>query len=313
MGQKISNPKCRLLVHYYVFQNTIKQYLTDWKDKTDRYRIERGYIIEPDWIKEWKKIINYDYIKTEYLDLFNLVSTNVDDDQKLLINQHLEPNLNDYEEDLIYCPEDENEFLVYEDFLSLEYLQNLCDETIYKLFHNHGKYENVEYIFKQKMIIIFFKVKKMIKIIMFNENKNKIINLKYIYNDINNYKKGVYFFERNNSDKILEKITITDIFNNSSNEYEYKNNNEIIYTLYYEDKNYNLNNINTLGESNVGNMTNKINNITPLSNNNNNISNNNNTPNTSDNNGNNSNNNSNNMNISNSNSNNNNNTNYNYN
>ena len=93
MGQKITNPKSRLFLHYYVFQKTINQYLTDWKDKSDSFRIKNGYIIDPDWIKEWKRLVDYDNIKINYLDCFNITSTKINHEQKLLFNQHLQPEI----------------------------------------------------------------------------------------------------------------------------------------------------------------------------------------------------------------------------
>ena len=243
--------KCKILLHYYVFQKNIKQYLTDWDGKTDGYRKEKGYIIEPDWIKEWKRIVDYDNIKTNYLDHFNIESTKIDSDQGILFSQHLEPAIKDYEEDLIYCVEG-NDFLVYDTFLSLEYLQNFCNETIYQLLKTNGRIEKVEYIFKKKMVIIFFKVKKMIKVILFNEMINKIINMKYIFNDNYMYKKEVYYYEKNNSDTIIEKLKGEEVFNKNKEEFVKNKDNTPIYTVSYEEE-ININNNNTIFNNGICN------------------------------------------------------------
>ena len=238
MGQKISNPKCKLLLHYYVFQKTIQKYLTDWKDKKDRHKIEKGYIIDPDWIKEWKRISDYDNIKTKYLEKLGIESTNINDDLNLAITQHLEPAIKDYEQNLIYYVK-MNDFNVSNTFFSLEYLQNLCDETTYNLLETNGEIEKVEYIFKKKMLIIFFKTRNVIKIILFNEKNNNLINLKFLYNynDRYNYNKDVSFFERKSSEQILIYLSDINIFNIKKYElHDSKKNNRLIYTLLYEEE-----------------------------------------------------------------------------
>ena len=67
MGNKISFPKSNLILHYYIFQKTIHKYLKDWKDKKDGEYIQKGYIFHPNWIKEWKRIIKYEDLKTNFI------------------------------------------------------------------------------------------------------------------------------------------------------------------------------------------------------------------------------------------------------
>ena len=261
--QKISNPKSKLLLYYYVFQKKIKKYLTDWKDKKDGHKIEKGYIIDPDYIKEWKRISDYDNIKTNYLDHFGLETIKINDDQKLLITQHLQPVIKDYEQKLIYYVK-KDDFYVCNSFFSLEYLQNLCDVKTYNLFETNGEIEKVEYIFKQKMLIIFFRARNVIKIILFNEKNNNIINLKFLYNynDRLDYNKDVSFFERKSSEQILNYISETNIFNLKKYKLHNSKTNRLIYKLFYEEENNKSNNLNT-GNPNNGNvLTNNNNTIT---------------------------------------------------
>ena len=263
MGQKISNPKCQLILHYYVFQKTLQKYLTDWKNKNDRNKIEKGYLIDPDWIKEWKRISDYDNIKTNYLDHFGIESTNINDNQKLLISQHLEPVIKDYDQKLIYYVQ-KKEFYISNIFISLEYLQNFCDETTYNLLETNGKVEKVKYILKKKMLIIFFPSRYIIKIILFNEKNNNIINLKYVYdsNEVYNFKKKYSFFERKKSEQILNYLSEKNIFNIKKYELHNSKTNSLIYTLFYEEENNNQNNLNISGnqETNISNdiITNTI-------------------------------------------------------
>ena len=272
MGQNIPNNKCKILLDYYTFQKKIYQYLKDWKDKNDRYKKEIGYIIEPDWIEEWKRISDYDNLKTKYLDPFNITSSKISKEQQILINQHLLPEIKDYEENLIFCT-NSNNFLVYDTFFSLEYLQNFCNETTYKLFQTNGRVENVEYIFKRKMLIILFNAKNIIKIILFNEKNNKIINMKYIFNDNVKYKQVVKFYVTNNSDTIIKKLMSKEVFNKNNKEFVYKKNNEVIYSLFYEEEKNNLNNTNSTYGNTINNNINNNNNININNSNNNYINN----------------------------------------
>ena len=269
MGQKISNPKCKLLLHYYVFQKTIQKYLTDWKDKKDRHKLEKGYIIDPDWIKEWKRISDYDNIKTKYLDCLGIESTNINDNLNLVITQHLQPVIKDYEQNLIYYVK-MNDFNVSNTFFSLEYLQNLCDVTTYDLLETNGEVENVEYILKKKMLIIFLRTRNIIKIVLFNEKNNNIINLKYIYNNNDKYKTKYFFFERKSSEQILKYLSEKNIFNLKKYELYNPKTNNLIYTLLYEEENNNPKLLNTAGNPNNGNVLTNNNNT----NNNNTITNN---------------------------------------
>ena len=240
MGQQAINIKSQLILHYYVFQKTIQKYLTDWKDKIDGKKIEKGYIIHPEWIKEWKKTIDYNNLKTNYLDYFNLESTNINEDQRLLIKQHLEPVFKDYKK--ISYSHTKDLLPISDNLLSLEYLENFCDEKTYNLFNANAEVEKIEYIFKKKMLFFFCKANNIIKIIIYNENKNNIINLKYIFYNINVYNHFVSMFEKKSSDKILDYlIKKKDILNIKKYVSHNQKTNKINYNLIYEGENSNLN------------------------------------------------------------------------
>ena len=75
------------------------------------------------------------------------------------------------------------------------------------------KMEEIKYIFKQKMLILFFENDKIIKIILYNENKKKIINIKFKFNYEVTYNEFQQFFKENNAQQIiyyLKSIKICD-------------------------------------------------------------------------------------------------------
>lgn len=245
MGNKISFPKSNLILHYYIFQKTIHKYLKDWKDKKDGEYIQKGYIFHPNWIKEWKRIIKYEDLKTNFIKHFDIESNNFNENQKLLITEHLEPAIVDYEINLIYYTKSDEFFPISNIFLSLENLENFCDEETYNLFKTNGEIEieTIEYIFKQKMLIIFCKT-NIIKIVMFelnnnnNIDNNKLINLKYICNNTNKYVYLRTYFEKNNSKQIINMLSKKDIFNKK----KYISQNKakkILYTIIYEEESNN--------------------------------------------------------------------------
>ena len=56
------------ILDYYLFQKKIKQNLND--GTIDKKSIDKGYLINPHWIKKWKKMIRYTNI-VEFLDDMN--------------------------------------------------------------------------------------------------------------------------------------------------------------------------------------------------------------------------------------------------
>ena len=235
MGQK----QTKLFLHYYEFQKTIKEYLSDWNNKKDCNKLEKGYIIHPDWIKEWKSIINYNNLKNN----LEVQHHNINNIEEKIIKQDIKLSNKEYKKTLINYIKinDLKYFPPFSDsFISLEYLQNFCDEETYKLFKTNVDVQEMEYIFKKRMLIIFCKIDSIIKIIMFH-NKN-IINLRIFCNDKNRFDVFKKYFKIKNSDEIMNYITNKDIYNKK--EYTSKENNITYYTLNYEEEKNNLNILN---------------------------------------------------------------------
>ena len=57
--------------YYYLFQKKIEKFFKGEKMKTDT-KIKTGYIINPEWIKEWKRRRSYDNIKKKCLEKLNI-------------------------------------------------------------------------------------------------------------------------------------------------------------------------------------------------------------------------------------------------
>ena len=223
MGQK----QTKLFLHYYEFQKTIKEYLSDWNNKKDCNKLEKGYIIHPDWIKEWKSIINYNNLKNN----LEVQHHNINNIEEKIIKQDIKQSNKEYKKTLINYIKinDLKYFPPFSDsFISLEYLQNFCDEETYKLFKTNVDVQEMEYIFKKRMLIMF-------------HNKN-IINLRIFCNDKNRFDVFKKYFKIKNSDEIMNYITNKDIYNKK--EYTSKENNITYYTLNYEEEKNNLNILN---------------------------------------------------------------------
>ena len=59
MGQK-QNLSTKLVINYSLFQKKIEKYLTNWKNQKNEKIIKKGYLIDPNWIKKWKQLLEYE-------------------------------------------------------------------------------------------------------------------------------------------------------------------------------------------------------------------------------------------------------------
>ena len=183
MGSDIS--KAKQVLFYYSFQQKMNKYLKDWKHIKDKYKIKAGYFIHPDWIKEWKRSINYEQIKTVYLNNSKNKISKVNDETKDLIQEMAEQNIIDMDDNLSFLVKNSSFItMANKKQLTLEYLENFINEKTYKAFNINEKttIEKIEYIFKQKILIFFIKYYRVIKLLLFDEKKIKLINLKFIIN-----------------------------------------------------------------------------------------------------------------------------------
>ena len=192
MGAK--NTKIDNILYYYIFQKKINNYLNNTGKREDETSLKKGYIINPEWIKEWKRRINYGKLVSDYLDHFNINSTKFNKEQLLMINQFIE---NDYTLNNLYYEtktiQKNNIFFIYDELMTRNFLENLVDEITFENFGIIDKrsFEKVKYIFKEKMFILFIEKYYAIKILLFTLiYKNEIfnlINLILTFYEINTY------------------------------------------------------------------------------------------------------------------------------
>jgi len=234
MGGK--NTKIDNILYYYIFQKKINNYLNNTGKREDETSLKKGYIINPEWIKEWKRRINYDKLVSDYLVHFNINSTKFNKEQLLMINQFIE---NDYTLNNLYYEtktiQKNNIFFIYDELMTRNFLENLVDEITFENFGIIDKrsFEKVKYIFKEKMFILFIEKYHVIKILLLSLNcRNEIfniINFTLIFYETNIYKKTSCFFEENKSDKIMDFFYKENIFENDV--IEKKINNRPIYRI----------------------------------------------------------------------------------
>jgi len=212
MGTK--NTKIDNILYYYVFQKKIKNYLNYYNKRKDKFSLKDGYIISPDWIKEWKMRINYDKLVADYLDYFNLDSNKLNEEQEMMINQFLEndDNLNLETKTIVkysYCISLlECILIIIDEEITETFLENLINKkTFEKLEINDTRaFEKVKYIFKEKMFILFFERNYNIKILFLNfiykSEKYHLINLTVQFLEQDEYQNMSEFLEKTNLIKL---------------------------------------------------------------------------------------------------------------
>jgi len=232
----VKNTKIDNILYYYVFQKKINNYLNNDEKRKDKKLLKIGYIINPEWIKEWKRRINYDKLVSDYLDHFNINSIKLNDEQLLMINQFIE---NDYI--LInLCYETKtikkyNYFTFYDELITRNFLENLVDVDTFEKFgiRDNRSFEKIKYIFKKEMFILFIERYHVIKILLFTliykNEKFNLINFTLTFYETNTYEYFCFSLEQDKSDKIMDFLYKVNIFENDC--LEIKNNNLLLYKI----------------------------------------------------------------------------------
>jgi len=234
MGAK--NTKIDIILYYYVFQKKINNYLNNTEKREDKTSLKNGYIINPEWIKEWKRRINYDKLVSDYLVHFNINSMKLNDEQLLMINQFIE---NDYNLNNLYYETKTiskyNYFNIYDELITKNFLENLVDGETFEIFgiRDNRSFEKIKYIFKEKMFILFIERYHVLKILLFTLNykneKFNLINFTLTFYETNTYDYFSFNFEQFKSDKIMDFLYKVNIFENEC--LEIKNINRPIYRI----------------------------------------------------------------------------------
>ena len=205
--------KTSMTLNYYLFQNKIMGYLSQ-ENKEDEFVMRTGYFINPNWIKNWKELINYTEgdPSIEYILKMHKYESNINDEVvKLVIEQYITPKLQNKNFETIKFKKLKNSFKFENKFITLETLENFVnDNTFYTI--QKIREENLKYVFKQNMIIFFFPSTKIIKIIYYHNEKNKIINFKFTFDKLEEYYDMQNCLKKSKSKPIKELFEKTKIF-----------------------------------------------------------------------------------------------------
>ena len=238
-----SNLKNNNIFKYYIFQKKFKKYLTGKIFEKERKIIKNGYLIPLDWIKEWKRKINYNII-SKNLDSLQIESTKLKENQINEIKNIFQNNINNFDNNMLNNIIINNNFIINERILSEKFLESFVNEKTYKLLKIDRKIgvEEIKYIFKQKMMILFLENYNMIKILFSYDDpmikKIKLINITFIIDYLDVYYALQKQFRDETSDNILiylsKKINII-----SQPKYKYfdKTINKYTFTAINEEKN----------------------------------------------------------------------------
>ena len=230
------------IIYYYTFQKEINQNLNDDNEKNESKNINKGYIIDPEWINHWKSLINYDFLITK-LDNINFEKTDINNKgKKNDFNNFIRSNeieINDTSKFII-----KNNFMILnEKILFFEkYLEFFVDKETFnklKINENTSSFEEIEFIFKKKMII-FFLEKYSVIIILFHSsyidtNTNTLNNIKFVFDFPEVYESFCNKFKNMSSGEIIEYLININIFDYPKFQNYDDKNNVITFTVTYEE------------------------------------------------------------------------------
>ena len=236
MGSEHS--KLQQILDYYIFQKKIKSNLRN-ENREDNYKPFNGYFIHPDWIKEWKKTYNYESL-CHFLNTLSIENNCPNDRQSSEINKYIEHNNLYIEINLSFLIKDEGFVSPSKYCITEEILENFIDyQTFIHLnLNKKTKFEKIQYIFKKQMIILFFPNVKTIKLLIHSlapyKDINKIINLRFVFENSSKYDGFYEMIKIYNSNGIITYLLNMNIFNLPKYEGldEY---NILVFTLYNED------------------------------------------------------------------------------
>ena len=208
---------CKQIIYYHEFQKQIGKFFNGEIEKDDT-EIQNGYIINPEWIKEWRRRKKYDKNK-KYLDIIDFEKKKIDLKQIKTIFDDIR------KKDKKILDENNNSIIKYIDFmivnekiLSKKYLENFVNEKIFKLMDLNAKitFEEIKYIFKVKMIIFFLENYQIIKILLSVENlPSKVVNITFIFFYLDAYNEFYKKFEKESSEEIIKYLNEIKILSNS--------------------------------------------------------------------------------------------------
>ena len=203
------------IIQYYYFQKIILNYFNKRRCETDEHTITMGYIVDPEFIISWKKIIQYDKIKG-ILDNSN-------------INKKSEQNVDSFIEQFI-TEEKRKEIsnIISNNNINISNLnifdkRNLINLMPIMVFKSQGINEKIakikmNFILKKQMLILASQDDYIIKIIIphvsyFMKYKN-IVRLSWEFNYSEEYYSKLNFLENEDSKGIMNYLKNEGIFAN---------------------------------------------------------------------------------------------------
>ena len=224
------------IIHYYLFQKKLLNYLRVNYEGEDQK--EEGYLINPDWMEDWRNIINYKVIKSQ-LDGSNIDEKNFDVLSDYFMN-YIERNISQEVEESIKVFVSNNfrtnTFdITQQKIFDESIIKSIITTDVYKAFKINEKNTKIaiKFIFKKWILIFAIEEKKTFKIILTHINTyiniDKVINLSWKFTNSNSYDTALNYLQKNNSEKIIEYFMSLEIFgypcktkkNNKKNEVDF--------------------------------------------------------------------------------------------
>ena len=206
------------IIHYYLFQKKLSNYLNKRNYEEDEYKVKEGFIIHPDWIDNWRKIIYYVGIKN-YLDGINLNENSLNSN-KDVINEYLENNITE-EYILLFLSQvvRTNHFdITQKKIFNEDFLINMIPDDVYKALKINEKNNKIKikYICKIQMIIFAIEDLYIIKIIISDASPSiyneKIINITWKFFNPSIYLEKLNFLAKSKSEEINKYFFLKGIF-----------------------------------------------------------------------------------------------------
>jgi hypothetical protein len=208
---KISINIYKCAYYYYMLQNLFE---TEFNNLNSNYSKINLYLIDKNWMINFKRICNYDLIKKKLNDNF----TNCD---KLV-----EGMVNNYPSPILECePNSPSKYKIKENdwyYENYEFIDEYSLDQLSEIFSNNNiNLKKLRVILKEKMILVNY-----------DHNKLEVINN---YDDKDNKKERFLFSvkEDNKFSKIVN-IFIREGYNNAFNELKISNKNVVEQTLTFE-------------------------------------------------------------------------------
>jgi len=203
------------IISYYLFQKNLKNHINNNIIHREELNLTQlGYLISPQWVKEFKKRINYEKVEEildkEDIDSLDALSSDQKDRIEKLFNEFV-PN---FEINKIV----RRDVLYIYDILNAQNIELYIDKQTNDLMKlKKTSKMRIDYILKEHMIILCYRKHNMIKILVHSlypfSTENKISNLTFYFKkDEDSYDIYKIIFEQHTSEELLRWFLMNDMF-----------------------------------------------------------------------------------------------------